>query len=108
MRCPTAWISGRGVFVSLKKDGRLRGCIGTISPGAPTIADEIIAQCYQRAAPAIRGFDPVTEDELGALVYSVDVLAEPEADQFYGRTGYKALWRYRKPRRASRPAAAEP
>ena len=29
-----------GVFVSLKKDGRLRGCIGTIEPTANSIADE--------------------------------------------------------------------
>jgi AmmeMemoRadiSam system protein B len=31
-----------GVFVSLKKDGRLRGCIGTISPTTESVAAEIL------------------------------------------------------------------
>lgn len=66
-----------GVFVSLKKDGILRGCIGTISPVQPCIADEIINNAVSAGQNDPR-FEPVTDDELQSLVYSVDVLDKPE------------------------------
>ncbi|HPO04743.1 MAG TPA: AmmeMemoRadiSam system protein A [Bacillota bacterium] len=66
-----------GVFVSLKKDGRLRGCIGTISPVSECIAEEIINNAVSAGTGDPR-FDPVTEDELNELIYSVDVLGEAE------------------------------
>lgn len=64
-----------GVFVSLKMNGSLRGCIGTISPATANIADEIIYNAVSAGAEDPR-FDPVREDELPRLVYSVDVLGE--------------------------------
>ena len=67
-----------GVFVSLKKDGRLRGCIGTIASTEPSIAKEIVRNAVSAGTGDPR-FDPVTADELPFLVYSVDVLGEPEA-----------------------------
>jgi AmmeMemoRadiSam system protein A/AmmeMemoRadiSam system protein B len=66
-----------GVFVSLKKNGRLRGCIGTIEPTAPSIAEEILRNAVSAGTGDPR-FDVVTEDELNSLVYSVDVLGEAE------------------------------
>jgi AmmeMemoRadiSam system protein A len=66
-----------GVFVSLKKHGSLRGCIGTISPVTESIAGEILRNAVSAAAEDPR-FAPVTEDELDELVYSVDVLAPAE------------------------------
>ena len=66
-----------GVFVSLKEEGRLRGCIGTITATEACIADEIMRNAVQAAAEDPR-FDPVTEDELDLLVYSVDVLGKAE------------------------------
>ncbi len=66
-----------GVFVSLKKDGRLRGCIGTISPVEESVADEIIRNAVSAGTGDPR-FDPVTEGELDELIYSVDVLGDPE------------------------------
>ena len=66
-----------GVFVSLKKSGRLRGCIGTISPIESCIADEIIRNAVSSGTHDPR-FSAVTEDELHSLTYSVDVLSEPE------------------------------
>ena len=66
-----------GVFVTLKKHDRLRGCIGTISPVEECIADEIIRNAVSAGTGDPR-FDPVTEDELDELVYSVDVLSDPE------------------------------
>ena len=66
-----------GVFVSIKKHGNLRGCIGTFSPGTPNIAAETIANAVSAATKDPR-FNPVIEDELAELVYSVDVLTAPE------------------------------
>lgn len=66
-----------GVFVSLKKHGYLRGCIGTIDPVTKSVADEILRNAISAGTEDPR-FDPVTEDELSELVYSVDVLSEPE------------------------------
>ena len=66
-----------GVFVSLKKDGMLRGCIGTIAPVRESIAQEIAYNAISAAAFDPR-FSEVTEDELLSLVYSVDVLSSPE------------------------------
>ncbi|RKD25402.1 uncharacterized protein, PH0010 family/AmmeMemoRadiSam system protein A/AmmeMemoRadiSam system protein B [Caminicella sporogenes DSM 14501] len=66
-----------GVFVSIKKDGRLRGCIGTIEPTTENIAQEIIENAIKAGTEDPR-FYPVEEDELDDLVYSVDILKKPE------------------------------
>ena len=66
-----------GVFVSLKKHGSLRGCIGTIAPVTDCIAKEIMQNAISSGTEDPR-FPPVTKKELEELVYSVDVLAEPE------------------------------
>lgn len=62
-----------GVFVSLKKEGRLRGCIGTIAPTQDSVAEEIMENAISAAMYDSR-FRPVTEPELDHLEYSVDVL----------------------------------
>ena len=66
-----------GVFVSLKEEGRLRGCIGTISPVQNNIAEEIIDNAVSAASRDPR-FHAVQPEELDQLVYSVDVLGETE------------------------------
>lgn len=66
-----------GVFVSLKKRGELRGCIGTIEPVRQTVAEEVVANAISSATMDPR-FLPVTPDELPDLTYSVDVLSKPE------------------------------
>ncbi|GFN35712.1 AmmeMemoRadiSam system protein A [Tepidimicrobium xylanilyticum] len=66
-----------GVFVTLKKNGMLRGCIGTIEPTKKNIAMEIIENAISAGTKDPR-FDPVEEDELPHLIYSVDVLMKPE------------------------------
>ena len=66
-----------GVFVSLHKNGRLRGCIGTIAPTTGSIAEEIIQNAVSAGLSDTR-FDPVTEAELPYLTYKVDVLSEAE------------------------------
>lgn len=65
-----------GVFVSLKKSGELRGCIGTILPATDCIAKEIIQNAIEAGIHDPR-FDPVAEDELDKINYNVDVLSTP-------------------------------
>lgn len=69
--------SRHGAFVSLHLGGMLRGCIGTIQPTQPTLADEIIHNAIQ-AATADPRFPPVGAGELRDLELSVDVLQPPE------------------------------
>ncbi len=66
-----------GTFVSLKKRGELRGCIGTFLPVCENVAQEIIRNAIAAATEDPR-FPPVREDELGELDISVDVLSTPE------------------------------
>lgn len=66
-----------GAFVSLKKHGQLRGCIGTLGPTKDSVAEEIIANAISSATADPR-FDPVRPEELDQLCCSVDILGEPE------------------------------
>jgi len=66
-----------GTFVSLKKFGRLRGCIGTIEPVTDCVANEILRNAVSAGTQDPR-FPAVTANELGDLVYSVDVLSKAE------------------------------
>ena len=66
-----------GVFVSIKKEGRLRGCIGTIQAVQGSIADEIIENAVSAAVCDPR-FSPVEPEELDKLVITVDVLGDTE------------------------------
>ena len=66
-----------GVFVSLHREGRLRGCIGTIRPVRGSIAEEIAANAVSAATEDPR-FPPVGPEELESLEISVDVLSAPE------------------------------
>jgi hypothetical protein len=65
-----------GVFVSLKKHGELRGCIGTFSPTTENLAAEIIRNALAAANEDPR-FTTVTAAELNQIDYSVDVLSDP-------------------------------
>ena len=66
-----------GVFVSIHKQGSLRGCIGTILPTEDNVAAEIIQNAISASSFDPR-FDPITADELKYLEINVDVLGEPE------------------------------
>lgn len=66
-----------GVFVSIKKEGRLRGCIGTIQAVYPSIAQEIIENGVSAATRDPR-FSPIEPEELDKLTITVDVLGDTE------------------------------
>ncbi len=75
---PQEWTDRRaGVFVSLHKDGELRGCIGTIAPTTGSVAEEIIQNAVSAAVRDPR-FAPVRPGELESIECSVDVLGETE------------------------------
>lgn len=73
----------KGVFVSLKINGELRGCIGTIEPVTDSVAEEIIKNSLSAALKDPR-FSPVTKEELLEIDISVDLLSEPEDTDFNG------------------------
>ncbi|MEW6546206.1 MAG: AmmeMemoRadiSam system protein A [Bacillota bacterium] len=73
-----------GVFVSFKKAGDLRGCIGTIEPTRATLAEEIIYNAISAGTRDPR-FTPITPEEIPYLDCSVDILEEPEPVEGYGQ-----------------------
>jgi len=66
-----------GTFVTIEKNGELRGCIGTYLPLRKNVAEETI---YNAIAAAIEDyrFGPIEEKELSSLSYIVYILSEPE------------------------------
>lgn len=66
-----------GVFVSIKKNGNLRGCIGTIEATTNSIAEEIVQNAISASTRDPR-FNAITSDELDDLKVSVDVLGKAE------------------------------
>lgn len=67
----------KGVFVTLYKEGQLRGCIGTISPATDSIYEEITRNSIEAGIYDPR-FRSVEIDELADIRYSVDILDRPE------------------------------
>ncbi|MFA5894070.1 MAG: AmmeMemoRadiSam system protein B [Candidatus Margulisiibacteriota bacterium] len=63
----------RGVFVSLKKEGELRGCIGYIAAARPLF--QAVQEMVVAAATEDRRFSPVTKSELPALAIEISVLS---------------------------------
>ncbi len=66
-----------GAFVSIHKQGNLRGCIGTILATRENIAKEIIGNAISASTKDPR-FNPIKLDELKWLDINVDILGEPE------------------------------
>ncbi len=66
-----------GVFVTIEKEGRLRGCIGTYLPVRDNIAEEIIHNAIAAATEDWR-FGPIKKTELPHLSYIVYLLNKPE------------------------------
>lgn len=69
-----------GSFVTLNKNGALRGCIGTLQPYQPLVND--VAEHARAAAFSDPRFPPVSVDEFADIVISVSVLGKPSAINF--------------------------
>ena len=74
---PSELTGEAGAFVSLKKKGHLRGCIGTFTATKPSVAAEIIVNAVSAGTEDPR-FPPVSKEELQDIDISVDILSEPE------------------------------
>ena len=70
------FLAKRGLFVTLKKSGALRGCIGFIEPVMPLARGVVEAAIY--AAVRDARFEPVSKDELKSLDYEISVLTPLE------------------------------
>ena len=66
-----------GTFVTIEKDGQLRGCIGTYLPTRINIAEEIVRNAIAAANEDYR-FGPIKKEELPYLSYTVYILSYPE------------------------------
>ena len=73
--CAASGTLGRvhGVFVTLSRQGKLRGCIGTAHPSKPL--GEGVVEYAQAAAARDPRFSPVTEEELPDLHIEISVLS---------------------------------
>lgn len=71
----------KGAFVSLKMNGELRGCIGTIMPTTDSVGEEIIRNSLSAALNDPR-FAPLKKEELVEIDISVDLLYPPEKANF--------------------------
>ena len=80
----------RGCFVTLKQNGRLRGCIGTTEPWQENLASEIQHNALAAGTEDPR-FRPVQGHELDTVSFTVDVLGELEKIE---GPEYLDPWRY--------------
>jgi AmmeMemoRadiSam system protein A len=62
-----------GAFVTLRKRGRLRGCIGQVGTGQPLV--EVIAHCARAAALEDPRFQPVRPEELAEIDIEISALS---------------------------------
>jgi AmmeMemoRadiSam system protein A len=62
-----------GLFVTLRKSGELRGCMGTLEPAYADMAKEIVENAIAAAFRDPR-FGPVSAEELVELSVSIDVV----------------------------------
>lgn len=81
----------RATFITLKKDGRLRGCIGTVTAHRPLVND-VVANAYAAAFRDHR-FAPLQGDELTGTTLSISVLGVPAAMAFDGEADLTAQLR---------------
>ena len=63
----------RGVFVTLRKEGELRGCIGFVDARLPL--NQAVSEVAVKAATEDPRFTPVTEAELGEIRLEISVLS---------------------------------
>ncbi len=66
----------RGVFVTLKKKGELRGCIGFPEPVMPL--NKAVVQAAKYAAFSDPRFPPLKKEELGKIKIEISILTKPK------------------------------
>lgn len=71
----------RASFVTLERDGQLRGCIGTLTASQP-LAQDVAVHAYAAAFEDPR-FPPLRPEELPELAVFISVLSPPESLRFH-------------------------
>lgn len=77
---PRPLLAHRSTFVTVKLDGRLRGCVGSVGAKQSLVAD--VASNAWRAAFGDPRFPPVGPDEAARLGIGVSILSHPRAMAF--------------------------
>lgn len=92
IRDPILYGSEYGAFVTLWKNGALRGCIGTLWPDDPLF--ETVSAMTRAAAQRDPRFSPVTSNELAEIRISVSLLSPltPVDDPMTLRVGDHGLY----------------
>ena len=62
-------------FITLKKDGQLRGCIGTLEPTGPLL--ESLSQNARHAAFNDHRFSPLSAEEFDQVLIDISILGRP-------------------------------
>jgi AmmeMemoRadiSam system protein A len=79
------WLRQAGAsFITLMREGKLRGCIGTLRPHR-TLADDVIANAVGAAFRDPR-FSPLTTTEFAAIAVEISVLSPLEPLGFSNET----------------------
>ncbi len=76
----------RATFVTLKKGGQLRGCIGTVTAHRPLVED-IVENAYAAAFRDHR-FTPLQADDAATTSLSISLLGKPQAMLFTGEADF--------------------
>ena len=73
---PPALLALQGAFVTLRKQDRLRGCIGHVRGDAPLY--RTVRECAVGAAIADPRFSPITPQEVPSIHIEISVLSDPQ------------------------------
>jgi len=65
-----------GAFVTLRRRGRLRGCVGQLHSNQPLV--QVVAYCARAAALEDPRFEPVRPEELPDIEIELSILSAPE------------------------------
>lgn len=77
---PSVFTQFGASFVTIKQDGKLRGCIGSVYPTKPLILD--IIDNAKNSALLDSRFEPLSADELDDVQISVSILSSIEKIEF--------------------------
>ncbi len=66
----------RGIFITLYKDGKMRGCVGYPQANKPLI-ETVPSVCLSAAFRDMR-YPPLKESELSEITFQISVLSQPQ------------------------------
>lgn len=81
--CSVELLENKGCFVTLKKNGLLRGCVGYIYP-VKELVYAVVENAYNAAFADYR-FSPVTSDEVDFIDIEISILTKPKQILFVSK-----------------------